>query len=225
MITWNRFFFNSPSRFLIEIVIIIHDYLMMFLISILVMVMIILFFPFLNKFYNLEFFENHQLETLWTILPFILLLFIIIPSLNSLYFIDACFFCGITVNITGHQWYWSYMIKDFLYSFDSYIIPSESRKIRLLEVDNRIIMPNSLPLRFLVSSADVIHSWTIPSFGIKIDALPGRVNQFCFSIKRRGVFFGQCSEICGANHSFIPIVMEVYPVENFMRIIWLHSLY
>lgn len=219
MITWNRFFFLSPSTLLIEIVILMHDYVILLLIRTLVVVLVLIFLPFYNKFFNLRFYENHQLETLWTVIPFILLIFVMLPSLNSLYSIDACFFCGLSANIVGHQWYWSYGYKDFIFFFDSYMVPSEVSNIRLLEVDNRLIMPNFLPLRFLVTSADVIHSWTVPSFGVKIDALPGRINQFCLSIKRRGVYFGQCSEICGANHRFIPIVMEVFPLKNFFELV------
>lgn len=224
MTTWNRFFFHSPSSLLMEIVIFMHDYVILFLISTLIVVLISIYLPFYSKFFNLSFYERHQLETLWTILPFILLVFIMLPSLGSLYRIDACFFCGVTVGITGHQWYWSYIYKDLFYNFDSYILPSDSRNIRLLDVDNVLVAPHSLPLRFLVTSADVIHSWTIPSFGVKMDSLPGRINQFCFSIKRRGIFFGQCSEICGANHSFIPIVIEVYPINSFLNFIWIFSL-
>lgn len=224
MTTWNRFFFHSPSSLLIEIVILIHDYVMLFLISILILVLTIIYLPFLGKFFSLEFYENHQLETLWTLLPFFLLIFIIFPSLGSLYSIDSCFFCGITIGITGHQWYWSYFYKELMQNFDSYMLPSDNSNIRLLEVDNRLVSPHSLPLRFLVTSADVIHSWTIPSFGLKIDALPGRINQFCFSIKRSGIFFGQCSEICGANHRFIPIVLEVCPIRSFLKFVWIFSL-
>jgi cytochrome c oxidase subunit 2 len=97
--------------------------------------------------------------------------------------------------------------------------PSDTRNIRLLDVDNRLVVPTYLPVRFLVSSSDVIHSWTVPSFGVKIDAIPGRINQFCFSSKRRGVFFGQCSEICGANHRFIPIVLESVNFNNFINLL------
>lgn len=219
MMTWNRFFFLSPSTLLIEIVVFMHDYVMLLLLRTLILVLVLIFLPFFNKFYNLDFYENHQLETLWTIIPFVLLIFVILPSLRSLYSMDACFFCGLSANIVGHQWYWSYGYKDFFFSFDSYMLPSEISNIRLLEVDNRLIIPSSLPLRFLVTSADVIHSWTIPSFGVKIDALPGRINQFCLSLKRRGVFFGQCSEICGANHRFMPIVLEVTPLSRFFKLV------
>lgn len=95
------------------------------------------------------------------------------------------------------------------------MLPSADSNIRLLEVDNRLVLPSNFPVRFLVSSADVIHSWTVPSFGVKFDAVPGRINQFCFSSKRSGIFFGQCSEICGANHRFMPIVLECVPFKNF----------
>lgn len=219
MTTWNRFFFNSPNTYNIEIVSLIHDYVSMFLFSILILVLINLSFSFLFKSYNLEFYENHQLERVWTLLPFVLLIVIVIPSLKSLYMLDTCIFCGLTVSILGHQWYWRYFYKDLKESFfDSYMLPSDNRFIRLLDVDNRVIIPSFFPLRLLVSSADVIHSWTIPSFGIKMDAVPGRINQFCFSTKRSGVFFGQCSEICGANHSFIPIVLESLPFKNFIKL-------
>lgn len=225
MITWNSSFFHSPSRFLRELVVTIHDYVMMLLFSILIIVILVLSYPLVNKYYNTSFYENHQLETLWTVAPFFLLAFIIFPSLNSLYIIDACFFCGMTLNIMGHQWYWSYFYKDLgSFLFDSYMLPSDSSNIRLLEVDNRVVIPTFMPLRFLVSSADVIHSWTIPSFGVKIDALPGRINQFCFSSKRSGVYFGQCSEICGANHRFIPIVLESVNFKDFISLLWFHSL-
>lgn len=193
-----------------------HDLVILFLRSILIFVLINIIYRFLFKDFSLRFYENHILEGVWTISPFILLIFVVLPSLGSLYMVDTCFFCGFTVRIIGHQWYWRYFFKDvYEFLFDSYITPSENRMIRLLEVDNRLVVPSLFPLRFLVSSSDVIHSWTIPSLGVKFDAVPGRINQFCFSAKRSGVFFGQCSEICGANHSFMPIVLESIPFKFF----------
>lgn len=221
MITWNGIFFHSPNRYLIELVISIHDYVMIFLISIIFIVLLNIFFSFYCRSFNLNFYDNHQLESIWTIVPFVLLVFILIPSLNSLYILDSCIFCGISLRVIGHQWYWRYFYKDLQnLLFDSYIISPESSIIRLVEVDNRVIIPRFLPIRFLVSSADVIHSWTIPSFGLKIDAVPGRINQFCFSSKRSGIFFGQCSEICGANHSFMPIVLECLSFKDFLKIFY-----
>lgn len=201
---------------MMEVVSSIHDFVILFLRSILIFVFLNIFYTFLFKDFNLNFFENHILEGVWTISPFILLIFVVIPSIRSLYMIDTCLFCGFTVRIMGHQWYWSYFYKDLInFIFDSYILPRDERTIRLLEVDNRLTVPSSFPLRFLVSSSDVIHSWTIPSLGVKFDAVPGRINQFCLSSKRSGVFYGQCSEICGANHRFIPIVMECIPFKFF----------
>lgn len=225
MITWNRLFFNRPSSYLIEVVSCMYDYVSMILLSILLGVTIIAANTFFRKNFSGNFFENHQLEIVWTISPMFILIFILIPSLKSLYILDTCSFCGFTVRILGHQWYWRYFYKDLkIIFFDSYIIPQDRRSIRLLDVDNRLILPSLIPIRLLVSSSDVIHSWTVPSFGVKIDAVPGRLNQFCLSLKRTGIFFGQCSEICGANHRFIPIVVESIPMPSFSKILWLSSL-
>lgn len=219
MTTWNKIYFHSPNTFIIELVSLMHDYVSIFLFSILIIVMLNLGYSLFFKWFNLEFFESHQLESIWTSIPFVLLVFMVVPSLTSLYMLDTCLFCGITLSIIGHQWYWSYFYKDLdEFFFDSYMIPSDSSSIRLLEVDNRFTIPTSLPIRFLLSSSDVLHSWTVPSFGVKIDAVPGRVNQFCFSSKRSGIFFGQCSEICGANHRFMPIVIESVPFKNFFSL-------
>lgn len=216
MMTWNGMFFHSPTSYLMEVVVCIHDYVMIFLVSVLIVVMASICYSFESKHFNLGFLENHQLERVWTVAPFLLLVFIVIPSLNSLYILDTCLFCGLTLNIIGHQWYWRYFFKDLGASFDSYMESSRGH-LRLLEVDNRLLVPRFIPIRFLVSSADVIHSWTIPSFGVKIDAVPGRMNQFCFSTKRSGLFFGQCSEICGANHRFIPIFIEAVSFKDFIK--------
>lgn len=216
MTTWNGLYFHSPSSFIIELISLMHDYVRIFLFSVLILVLFNLGYSLFFSAFRLNFFENHQIESIWTIIPFVLLIFIVIPSLSSLYMLDTCLFCGMTISIIGHQWYWSYYYKDLYEAFfDSYILPSESSEIRLLDVDNRLLIPASLPIRFLVSSSDVLHSWTVPSFGVKMDAVPGRINQFCFSSKRSGIFFGQCSEICGANHSFMPIVLESVPFQKF----------
>lgn len=156
--------------------------------------------------------EGQTIEIIWTILPALTLIFIAIPSLRLIYIIDEINNPSISVKSIGHQWYWSYEYSDFKnIEFDSYIIPTNeinNFNFRLIDVDNRIIVPFKSQIRILVSSIDVIHSWTIPALGVKIDATPGRLNQIRFIINRPGLFFGQCSEICGANHSFIPIVVE-----------------
>jgi cytochrome c oxidase subunit 2 len=127
----------------------------------------------------------------------------------------------------GHQWYWSYEYSDFWFAdsnsfveFDSYIIPTrelDDRGLRLLDTDNHTIVPFKTHVRMLISSADVLHAWTVPSLGVKADAVPGRINQVKFICQRPGIFFGQCSEICGANHRFIPIVLESIPGVDFIN--------
>jgi cytochrome c oxidase subunit 2 len=166
---------------------------------------------------NLEIFTHSSLlEIIWTIFPAVILLIIAVPSFSLLYSLDEIIDPEISLKIIGHQWYWSYEISDFSLinsdiEFDSYMINSDDLTIgafRLLEVDNRIILPINTHIRLLITAADVLHCWAIPSFGIKIDACPGRLNQASLFIKREGTFYGQCSEICGVNHGFMPIVIR-----------------
>jgi len=127
----------------------------------------------------------------------------------------------LTLKTIGHQWYWSYEYSDFnQIEFDSYIIQSNelnNYNFRLLDVDNRVILPINLKIRILITAADVIHSWSVPSLGVKVDGTPGRLNQTNFIINRPGLYYGQCSEICGANHSFIPIVIERVNLKSFIN--------
>ena len=150
--------------------------------------------------------EGQEIETIWTIIPaVILLLFFVValPSLRLLYLLDEAGDCGLTVKTIGHQWYWSYEYLDFLnIEFNSYIVPTDELNpgdFRLLDVDHRVVLPTQTAVRILVTSADVIHSWAIPALGVKADAIPWRLNQLRFYVKYPGVFYGQCSEICGAN--------------------------
>lgn len=158
----------------------------------------------------------------------IILIIIAIPSLKILYFIDELWNpTYFTIKAIGHQWYWSYEFPEFCNcDLDSYIIPlnlnSEKNIFRLLDVDNRLVTPFNYPIRLLATSSDVIHSWTIPSLGIKIDATPGRINQMTLISLRPGLYFGQCSEICGAYHSFIPICLERTKFAHF--ILWIASI-
>nr|APX39812.1 cytochrome c oxidase subunit 2 [Psylliodes fusiformis] len=189
-----------------------HDHTLMILLIITVLVSQLLLSLFFNKFTHRFLLEGQMIEIIWTILPTITLIFIAIPSLRLIYILDEVNNPSITIKTIGHQWYWSYEYSDFNnIEFDSYMIPTDELckyNFRLLDVDNRIIVPFESNIRMLVTAADVIHSWTIPSLGVKIDATPGRLNQISFIINRSGLFFGQCSEICGANHSFMPIVLE-----------------
>jgi cytochrome c oxidase subunit 2 len=171
------------------------------------------------------------IEILWTIFPAIVLLAIAIPSFRLLYILDEVTLPTITVKVTGHQWYWSYEYSDYEtesgdpIEFDSYMIPDSDLEIgqtRLLEVDNPIVLPENTHVRFIVTSTDVLHDFAIPSAGIKIDATPGRLNQSSFFSEREGELFGQCSELCGTYHGFMPIQVEVGSVEDYLS--WISSL-
>ena len=169
------------------------------------------------------------IEILWTLIPSIILLIVAIPSFALLYSVDEVIDPAISLKVVGHQWYWSYEYSDYstedaAINFDSYITGEdelEFGQIRLLEVDNRIILPDEVHTRILVTAADVLHSWAVPSLGVKMDACPGRLNQTTLFPNREGVFYGQCSEICGVNHGFMPIVVE--NVETSKYIAWIGS--
>lgn len=165
--------------------------------------------------------QDQSIEIIWTIVPVFILLFIARPSLKALYLLDDPFTPNLTVKAIGHQWYWSYEYSDFPdLEFRSYITPQsnlEKENTRLLETDNNIVLPLNTPIRIITTATDVIHAWTIPVLGVKADAVPGRLNQIIFTIKRPGIFYGQCSEICGANHRFIPIKIEAVPIKNFTK--------
>jgi cytochrome c oxidase subunit 2 len=176
------------------------------------------------------FVHGTTVEIVWTLIPAFILMLVAIPSFSLLYSVDEIIDPTITLKIIGHQWYWSYEYSDFLtesgesIDFDSYMIPEEDLKkgsLRLLEVDNRVVLPVNTHIRLIVSAADVIHSWAVPSFGIKLDACPGRLNQTSLYVKREGVYFGQCSEICGVNHGFMPIVVQVVSLDEYIN--WISS--
>lgn len=165
------------------------------------------------------------IEIIWTVTPALILLIIAVPSFSLLYAMDEIISPAITVKTLGHQWYWSYEYSDYLnednesIAYDSYMIPEEDLEkgqLRLLEVDNRMVIPVNTHIRLIVSAADVLHSWAVPSLGIKCDAIPGRLNQTSLFIKREGVYYGQCSEICGVNHGFMPIVVEAVSLPNYI---------
>jgi cytochrome c oxidase subunit 2 len=162
------------------------------------------------------------LEIIWTIIPILILVAIAIPSFALLYSLDELVDPVLTVKVIGHQWYWSYEYGDSGFGiepFDSYMIPEadlEPGQIRLLEVDRRMVLPTNTHIRVLVTSTDVLHSWAVPSFGVKMDCVPGRLNQVALYIKRPGVFFGQCSELCGVDHGFMPIAVEAVDIDTFL---------
>nr|UMB51034.1 cytochrome c oxidase subunit II [Pipa arrabali] len=196
-----------------------HDHTMMaaFLISTLVLYIITIMMT--TKLTNTNSMDAQEIEMVWTIMPAVILIVIALPSLRILYLMDEVNDPHLTVKAIGHQWYWSYEYTNYEdLTFDSYMTPSNDLtpgQFRLLEVDNRMVVPMESPARMLITAEDVLHSWAVPALGIKTDAIPGRLSQTSFIMTRPGIFFGQCSEICGANHSFMPIVVEAVPLADF----------
>nr|WJW63924.1 cytochrome c oxidase subunit II [Macrobrachium rosenbergii] len=225
MATWKALNLQDAASPLMEQLIFFHDHAMLVLILITTLVGFMLSSLFFNSLTNRILLEHQTIETVWTILPAIILIFIALPSLRLLYLLDEVNNPSVTLKAIGRQWYWSYEYSDFTQiSFDSYMVSSKDiseSEFRLLEVDNRTILPMNTQIRALISAGDVIHSWTVPALGVKADAVPGRLNQISFQINRPGLFYGQCSEICGANHSFMPIVVESTSIKSFLN--WISS--
>ena len=232
---WGIYFQDSATPQM-EGLVELHDIIMFYLVLILFAVSWILFSivrnfvstkaPIAHKYLN----HGTLIELIWTITPAVILILIAFPSFKLLYLMDEVNDPSMTITVEGHQWYWSYQYPDFIDSndefieFDSYIVPEsdlEEGGLRMLEVDNRVIVPEETHIRFVITSGDVIHSFAMPSLGIKCDAYPGRLNQVSTFINREGVFYGQCSEICGILHSSMPIVIESVSLENFLS--WLLS--
>nr|URH13873.1 cytochrome c oxidase subunit II [Cacajao ayresi] len=217
---------NATSPIMEELIAF-HDHTLMiiFLISSLVLYIISLMLT--TKLTHTSTMNAQEIEMIWTILPAIILVMIALPSLRILYMTDEFNKPYLTLKAIGHQWYWSYEYSDYEdLAFDSYIVPTyflEPGEFRLLEVDNRTTLPMEADIRMLISSQDVLHSWAVPSLGIKADAIPGRLNQAMVASMRPGLFYGQCSEICGSNHSFMPIVLEFIYFQDFE--VWASYLY
>lgn len=227
--------FQEPASAAMENIIDLHHDIVFFLILVIIFTFwiifrIILFFQHSSEYANFFKLTHHtNIEIIWTFVPAGILFLISLPSLALLYTSDECVNVDITLKVIGHQWYWSYEFGDFLNKdyapffnevFDSYMI-SNSTYLRMLETDRVLILPVNSYIRLLITSTDVIHSWAIPSLGIKLDAIPGRLNQVITYIDRSSVFYGQCSEIRGINHSFMPIsVLSVNSVKFYS---WLNS--
>nr|YP_009350184.1 cytochrome c oxidase subunit II [Agnathotermes crassinasus]AQP26527.1 cytochrome c oxidase subunit 2 [Agnathotermes crassinasus] len=221
MTTWLNLTLQDSASPVMEQLIFFHDHALMIMLMIITTVFYTMISIIQNKQTSRFILEGQMIETLWTIAPAIILVFIAIPSLRLLYLMDEIHNPAMTLKTVGHQWYWSYEYSDFTkLEFDSYMVQQEDQPInafRLLDTDNRVVLPMNSPIRMIVTAADVLHSWTVPSLGVKTDATPGRLNQVSFSINRPGLLYGQCSEICGANHSFMPIVIESVSTNQFIN--------
>nr|YP_009025038.1 cytochrome c oxidase subunit II [Pardachirus pavoninus]AHN95320.1 cytochrome c oxidase subunit II [Pardachirus pavoninus]AID59834.1 cytochrome c oxidase subunit II [Pardachirus pavoninus]BAX09218.1 cytochrome c oxidase subunit II [Pardachirus pavoninus] len=196
-----------------------HDHALMIVLFISTLVLYIIIAMVTTELTDKLILDSQEIEIIWTVMPAAVLILIALPSLRILYLMDEVNDPHLTIKAVGHQWYWSYEYTDYMdLTFDSYMVPTqelEPGQFRLLEADHRMVVPVEAPIRVLISAEDVLHSWTVPALGVKADAVPGRLNQTTFITNRPGVFYGQCSEICGANHSFMPIAVETVPLQNF----------
>ena len=167
--------------------------------------------------------HHTALEIAWTVIPVIILVVIAVPSMRLLFFMDKAKNPEMTLKVTSHQWYWSYEYPDHGgFTFDANLIPDDQLKpgqLRLLETDNRVVLPADTEIRVLVTSDDVIHNWAMPSFGIKMDTVPGRINETWLRVDSQyiGTYYGQCSELCGVNHAFMPITVDIVSKQDFQR--------
>jgi len=231
-----QFYFQDPATPVMEGIINLHHDLMFFITFIFFFVLVVLsrtiyWFTgavtdvrYQSNGYSRHIVHGTLIEIIWTVVPSLILVVVALPSFALLYSIDEVIDPTLTIKCVGHQWYWSYEYSDFetkfgTINFDSYMIPEdelELGELRLLEVDNRIVLPQNTHIRVLVTAADVLHSWAVPSLGIKVDACTGRLNQTSLFLLRDGVFFGQCSEICGVGHANMPIVVESVSLEKYI---------
>ena len=223
--------FQDPASPIMEGIINLHNHAMFFIVVIVVFVLwilvraLMLFSENANKVPS-DVTHATTLEIVWTLIPVGVLAAIAVPSFVLLYSMDELINPAITIKAIGHQWYWSYEYSDGEdnINFDSYMVPEDDLEIgdlRLLEVDEPIYLPVNTHVRVIVTAADVLHSWAVPSLGVKVDAVPGRLNQTSIFIKREGTFYGQCSELCGVNHGFMPIVVKGVSLDEYIS--WLAS--
>jgi cytochrome c oxidase subunit 2 len=234
---------QDPSSSIMEGILMFNKHLLFIIILIVCLVGWLLFntikdFDNANNHKASKFFHSNPLEIIWTSIPALILLTVASPSFTLLYSMDEISEPEISLKVLGHQWYWSYEISDFnscnksqSLKYTCYMLPNDmsifvqpSGLLRNLETYKRVVLPTNTHIRLLVSATDVLHSWTIPSFGLKVDACPGRLNQMNLFIKRFGIFFGQCSEICGVNHGFMPIVILTVPSIQYHYLIMTNSL-
>nr|AXI98560.1 cytochrome c oxidase subunit 2 [Pseudoniphargus elongatus] len=221
MPTWSMLMFQDSASPSMEQLIFFHDFAMVVISMITALVGLNLLFISFYKFTDRLLLQSQLTEIVWTLLPVFILLSVALPSLQALYLLDDPFSPNISIKAIGHQWYWSYEYSDFKnIEFDSYMLSGTNN--RLLDTDNSVVLPTHSQIRVIATASDVIHAWAVPSLGVKADAVPGRLNQLMFVINRPGLFFGQCSEICGANHSFMPIKIEAIPMASFIN--WINKM-
>ncbi len=217
--------FQNPATDLMQKVVSLHDLILIVMTVVTLFVLFLLFyvsFRFSAKRNPIPSTTTHNtiIEVLWTAIPIVILVAIAIPSFKLLYEQEKSDSYDMTVKVIGHQWYWEYEYPDHGdFYFESYMVQDEDLQegdLRLLTVDNPLVIPANKNVQILISAGDVLHSWAVPSMGIKTDAVPGRLNETWVNVKEPGTYRGQCSEICGSGHGFMPVVVKVLPENEFM---------
>ena len=217
--------FQNPATDLMQKVISLHDGILIAMTAITLFVLFLLFYVswrFSAKRNPNPSTTTHNtvIEVLWTAIPVVILVVMAIPSFKLLYQQEKSETYDMTVKVIGHQWYWEYEYPDHGdFYFESYMIQDEDLQegdLRLLTVDNPLVIPANKNVQILITAGDVLHSWAVPSMGIKTDAVPGRLNETWVNVKEPGTYRGQCSEICGTGHGFMPVVVKVLPENEFM---------
>ena len=217
--------FQNPATDLMGSVVGLHNIILIVMSLITVFVLFLLFyvsFRFSAKRNPIPSTRTHNtvVEVLWTAIPIVILVVLAIPSFKLLYQQEKSENYDMTVKVIGHQWYWEYEYPDHGdFYFESYMIQDEDLKegdLRLLTVDNPLVIPANKNVQILITAGDVLHSWAVPSMGLKTDAVPGRLNETWVNVKEPGIYRGQCSEICGSGHGFMPVVVKVLPEREFM---------
>jgi len=216
MPTWTALSFQDRTSPSMEQLLYFHDHSIIILILVTILTLYLMISFALGKVFNKYLIEGQEIESIWTVIPGVFLLFIALPSLKTLYLIEDTKTPSVTIKVNGHQWYWEYEYTSLKQTQIEEFIES-SKRYRLLKTRRIVYIPIIATTRALISSMDVIHSWAIPSMGVKVDALPGRLNQTFVSSKRLGLYSGQCSEICGINHSFIPILLQSLSPQEFIK--------
>ena len=218
--------FQEPATDLMSDIISFHSYILMPIItgiSLLVLGLLLLYIMFrFNSKRNVvasTTTHNTVIEILWTVIPVILLIIIAIPSFRLLYVSETIPKADLTIKAIGNQWYWTYEYPDYEdIVFDANMLLENELsdpKLRLLETDTQIVVPVNKVVKLQITSADVLHAWTIPAFGVKMDAVPGRLNETWFKANKEGIYYGQCSELCGPKHAFMPINVKVVSENEF----------
>lgn len=217
---WSAVIFQDVSSHLLKELRNLHDFIVVIMFRVIFIVVWVIYSLLTSPHYDKNFSERTFIETIWAVIPFILLIILAIPSVEVLYEMEYHPRPFWTYKIIAHQWYWCYAVPAFKtcvvfakrwLSYDSNIVKSV-KSPRMLSCNKHLVLPLEKTRRLLITARDVIHSFSIPSMGLKVDAVPGRVNQIFVNPNRLGYFFGQCSEICGSYHSFMPIIVKVYRV-------------